>query len=58
MHVHLKNLFLVDIVTLLYKYKVIWNGNYTGIYTNIWIAWEELSDAIITFIELFIWIRC
>ena len=39
---------LVDEITLLYKYEVIWNGNYTGIYTNIWIAWEELLDVMIS----------
>ena len=33
-YVHLKNLFLVDVVTLLYKYEVRLHGNYTGIYTN------------------------
>ena len=37
MYAHLKNLFLVDVVILLYKYEVIWHGNYTGIYTSIWI---------------------
>ena len=47
----LEELTLVDAITLLYKYKVIWNGNYTGIYTNFWIAWEEHLDVTI-------WIWC
>ena len=34
------------VVSLLYKYEVIRNRNYTGIYTHVWIAWEELSDVI------------
>ena len=36
-YVHLKNSFLVEVVTLLYKWNEIWNGIYIGLYTNIWI---------------------
>ena len=34
-YVHLKNSFLVEVVTLLYKWNEIWNGIYIGLYTNI-----------------------
>ena len=33
-YVHLKNLFLVDLVTLLYTDEVIGNGNHISLYTN------------------------
>ena len=40
---HLKNLglFLV-VITLLYKDELTWYGNYTGIYTNVWIDWMDM----------------
>ena len=31
----LEEFILVDVVTLLYKMEVIWNGTYTGLYTNV-----------------------
>ena len=37
---------LVNVVTLLYKLELnIWIGNYTGLYTNIWIDWIEYEMA-------------
>ena len=42
MYVHLKNLFLVDVVTLLYMDEVkIWIGILTGLYTNVTIGRER-----------------
>ena len=36
-------------ITLLYKVELTWNGNYTGIYTNIWIdSWHVRYSLTIT----------
>ena len=37
----LEEFILVNVATLLYKDEVIWHGNYTDIYTNVWIDWIE-----------------
>ena len=34
MYVHIVEFILVDVVTLLYKDEVIWNGNHSSLYTN------------------------
>ena len=56
MYAHLKNLSLSKVPWLESVHEVIWNGNYTGIYTNVWIARESLLDVMNYIVELFIWI--
>ena len=45
MYVHFVEFILVDVVTLLYKDEVIWNGNHSSLYTNATIDMRRLSDV-------------
>ena len=44
-YVNFVEIILVDVVTLLYKDEMIWNGNYSSLYTNATIDMRRLSDV-------------